>query len=1731
MPIQLLKKVLTLFILLTLTVPLLLTNFPVVFSASSFNSMSDCEKAYDAKYPGQNPPNGIKCIIRQNGPPVYLFFNPKLYRDLQVIAYGTPESANGPSDFKTYWQDLQGNTHTERIGNHPYFNKDGEAGEYRYYGWDVNGNLYTNIYFPNDANNGLDPNLKHYIYHPWSSSLLNGNSNKPASFGPFWSGNKYGIRGPENIYQNGPSFVATVNNIIKSSQVTVKYQAKDSVTDPHSPKNLFDYMYVQQAPTTQAPGSGRLYHVNADGRVWYQSYPIDRQTNKERLGVQAAIIEKDPKAGFKTDLAKLPDRFIWTWQLGGEIPDDDYIASEFDRTRYYTRFDIEKWELDVTYAYPGGTKSETLLSTRNGELAIRDKKKAVTRNPDLSITLDKTKIKKGDKLVLTLTAKAYYYGNDQPDVGSVTRTYTFDGNPPEEDLTPPLEPPDDGPPPLVCQPNIPGDAFDIVPFGASDGTDLSRIDGRTVSVDGVPVDADLFWNGQYVFGDGTEGLHVVSVKWTPKPGADKNGADMCDTWRLVNVHNTKPRAQFKLYGGTFKENRKMSVDNTSSAPDANDPLVLATYPIVSAEWTWSAVDGSDADRRMKIDDPDHKEFLYKKPGEYRLSLTVTNALGRTSDPYVLPFSVIPDEAPAIILYPYASQISRTESLTTFFDAVSTDGDIVKNEHFDVYYDVGGDETYTQLIDSFDGPVSQYRPKGDKLGKYRIVATVDEDFGQETFPEFITAADRRISTAQFEFEVDNYIPYADIYTDIPSIRQQVDTAILLDKNLAQSKIDYVKSNGVTISNQMRYQGIDPNVSVWDMHTYTYSQPASTVRNTGSYPPSTYSYCAGGYCGTLALQSASDNGSYHDFGHYETVVDVPAHTETVVDVPGHYETVVDQPGHYETRQIPWCLSSKGDHPPPCEYGSNATTKTEYYWVPTTYKQVWVPTTYRTINVPATYKQVWVSDIRWVSNWYGTYAGTIYKDVRQPYSNPYARATADRYLIYISDGGIGELADFNKVKGLSDAKIVLVGTQAIRSQTNYDHFIANTGQPIEDLIQSVVDYIASNNPPAASQTVLVGQTFRMLTDETDPENDPIVQKQTMYVHDENYYDNPMGHAAFALNEYDPDGWTNETLRTSFAQTGEYKIYRRVQDQPDADPSLAKYRYWSNEPYTVVRVHRKPIAQAELDWTYDASCSCYQTDWVDRSYDLDHNISDPVHKGIVARKIRYQTGGEWYYQVPDRLAPGAYHLEYVVQDVEGAWSDPFTLDFQLASSPPPQLKASLKPADDAFALGSGVPAGEDLRAYDLWTRYPYSVDLKFTMGSFIQRTVPYFTGNKTGSDIAWDDVLTSIPATTPDGDYTYQIAAIGTGGYTASRDFTVKVRTPIRLRPSIRGPDGTEAPAVVVGQPIRLAAQTTEYPNQVTVVAFKGTSYQKTVALSGAVVSRTGEGEQDWTASWTPAGAIPDGPYLFEWTARTPNGNTETKTLTVQVVNNTPPFGDFSVYTYDRDRPDMPIFEGDTIRIRTIGLGDRERDPLTIRYEIYQPDGDKKADQTVSAVFPYDVVAEPSLRLPDGPGADGVWTVRQSISDGKAPPVVRERTLVVRRLGIQGTVSHTDAWEENRLQYNAKYPDHPRPPDWFWAGEAFVLTATVTDTGSSGTKPVSVEADAGPPLVRSLSAAGGDRSLWTALLTGEDAGQPLEKLPKGPYTFVFKVTYSNGVVRTDQATVRLQDTVDQFLRVHRVR
>jgi hypothetical protein len=235
---------------------------------------------------------------------------------------------------------------------------------------------------------------------------------------------------------------------------------------------------------------------------------------------------------------------------------------------------------------------------------------------------------------------------------------------------------------------------------------------------------------------------------------------------------------------------------------------------------------------------------------------------------------------------------------------------------------------------------------------------------------------------------------------------------------------------------------------------------------------------------------------------------------------------------------------------------------------------------------------------------------------------------------------------------------------------------------------------------------------------------------------------------------------------------------------------------------------------------------------------------------------------------------------------------------------------------------------------------------------------------------------------------------------------------------------------------------------------------------------------------------------------------------VVNSPPVANF-------DWSPKPAYEGDTITLTNLS-SDPDGDMLTYLWTISGPNGYTETGTPKNMMIKgMDTVNKP-----------GVYTVMLTVQDAHGASASITKTVHVLLLGIQGYVLHTEAWDANRLRYNERYPSKQRPPHWFWAGEAFVLEATVTDTGISSTKAVSVQAAAVSELglMANLVEAPLPPPLWKALLREADTNLSFKELPQGDYTFIFIVTYSNGVIKSSTVPIHIQDTVDNYVQVQRI-
>ena len=1383
-------------------------------------------------------------------------FNYRIWFGKGIVVYGTPEEANANESYrKNYKEDTCNDT---GIG---FYKKPGyKRGEYRYDGYTIEGNLYANTNFPPDVKRITPLEDIAWIYRYWESTYV------------------------KTKFKGEPDMIVSIYTKAAISDTTfidkktrewinngmTEFKIRNGVTDeglnhpapgqkPDGTWDFHNFLNVQSAPSAMFNGEGRMFRFDRNGKLFYMGFTIKKyQKEHTPVEVSVKVINQDELSfidygknnpeGFEKQVIDVKI------EVTAMLKDEEHMEDPLARAVYYTRTDREHWEI-----------------TLNGESAAKEDIQIFDNMAKtvfvVPMTKGQIKALEGKNVMFSATARCYYF-DGRYDEGSSRCSTDFSI---EEYII-------EDEPPFLMEPKcvIPQTGFDIVKFPAYDDTDMNGITERNVLINGVEVDDELFFSGNYIFGDGQDGLKKIDVYYT-----DNNGRTAIhSTWAYI--YNTRPTAQFR-FSGTFKQNRRLTVTDISHL--AGSEIVNSVYPIKSCSWKIRAVSGDTSSIRKKDISNTQKDLLFKTPGSYEVELTVTNSLGRVSEPYIMRFEIFPDYEPALEIDLDNSVISRNETVTAWnYNVCSLDNDIISKNIIELWYDSDNDGKYDKLLETYDGRdgFPEFKPVG--LGKYKFINTVEESFGEDTIEEFITENDYVSRTLEREILVDNIQPMAGLYIQMPVNRPQIDTFIMLDSGLEDEAVKYIRDNRIEINNCLRSANILSNVEVWDLKTYKYEMQASKSVHTGSsLPPKTVEYNSNGYYGILDRTSYTNNRYQTQEGYYTKATDTKTVTGTLSGwSEAHFEytasgwkltwsdatdqptMIYDQDGYYgELKKVYVTTDTDTGRPT-----GAANIGDKHIWR-RTYTGYYSGEVSKEIDV-------WVPNPVWHDDYTGFYTGTVSKEVRQPYTDPF-RPTSKKYIIYVTNDRLRDMNDLSTVLNKSGAELILISHENVRRQVGHDHFIKNN-RPVGEVISAALDIIADTGD-AERYTLLAGiDPLNLSVADFDEENDPITERKFLYVHDPDYFDNGSGVEPLCTERYsETEGWV-DTLITKLNKPGKYTIYRRIKDDPSADPAFDSFDRYSGTPFVEVYAHRKPVARALLDWDYDMEENEYRTTWVDNSYDPDHQYSR-ADKGIVERKIMYrEAGGEWFYTIPDKLKPGRYELYYYVRDPENTWSDPFVMDFMLEEAPPIQFDASLRAYDRAFSL-AGIPASEELEAYDIRTRYPGNVKLEMALYEGTLRKSPVRTivfGSKTGTrvnnDIYWNNVIYTVPAELPDGTYDFRIAAVADDGRSTAKSFAVTVSTPIGLVPDMPS-------ELWGGATAQLSAETSKYAETVNVTLFHGTSHARTFSLAGK--PNAAGTAKDWECVVTVPAGIPDGEYTARFTAAAPNGKSQSIEVKFTLAN----------------------------------------------------------------------------------------------------------------------------------------------------------------------------------------------------------------------------------------------------------
>jgi len=1320
-----------------------------------------------------------------------LKLNPELFTDLSLLIYGSPFDLQN-NDFKA----VEGGYY--RHGNIP--------GEYRYHGYTLDGNVFTNQRFPNDAESGTAMSFKKWVNRPWQSLS-----------GVYASAlNNSALAGDPNArswFDKALPFP-----LLNSSSPEAQMRSGSYLPEEH--------LVVLSTPSAGMPGEGRLWHF-VDGRRWYQTvslpdYVKDRQQTPLTLKVE--ILDKGTHRFGPRETVPIRVKMTAT------LMDAAAMSNITGKSLFQTRNEIQSWRLSEAAQNPKGLMSPQVFQTYNGT----DTGQNATLTAEITLQVSKSELdSQGSFTFSAETAITYLGGTDSPIIsaadtcqigsdalpqaalqsafsvadfhvpsrtdldqsavnyvnqsrGPVTRyhftlrelesgqTDTFqleamsmsdqavstrltdflksvmpenvihrqiqvtqqvmDASGNRHEFTKTFNAVIGGQSKAVeLELNLPDWSFDMLPYEASDQSDHSQTAELKVSVDGQPVDSAHFFSGQFKFSEitGLLGAANENVKVVVEAITGDGVVSFEEHW--IEIVSTQPKTQLS-FSGPQKVNRKLAVINAS--PEAEDPRLAAAYP-ATYTFTYKAVTGSDTARRLFDASPHEKHLMYKSPGHHRVTLTAVNSLGRQGAPTVLDLVIVQDQRPAVIFNFLKGVAIRGEQVGAVVDVASTDGDLVGEIVIKIYFDPDADGAYESFVGQYDQEtISSFIPQ--ELGAYRAMLEVSESYGQPTLEGFITPSDTRKVTILRELLCQNLRPVQTVDLETPRAPEKVDVLLMLSPKLPEAQRIQAGKDRIQQANDLRLSGLDAFVHVWDLGEITERMPASTTQLFGTqYPPLTLQYTEGGYSGVLQRVSVQDNGRYVDYGEYDTVE--TCKTEQVL--VGRYCPAAD----------PFICYVNGGY----------------------------VNVYETQEVCTT-EQVWDSDLRWRSSYYGTYEGEVSKTIEQSFDPEWLRLGASRYVVYAAlPGEILPEPEGVALKKTADAHWLLGGGSGQLAAALGAEVITAEG-PAQTMSEAIM-LISERHEVKPYKIMLLNESLAYHTFQVEAEGDGLTGEvwglsqdatfdnalppQTFTVLDENGISQPN----LAAPKGQETPFYTMTPPQTMSSVGHFVVLRKLKD---VTPKPV-FDLESNIASAAFTVHRKPLAGLTLKARFDTLLNQYRLYWTDTSYDPDHEVSDP-NRGIVKSDFRIRSlGSSWSYGRPATLPAGTYEADYVVWDLEDQISDPVHYLFTVDNSAPEVQFVSVLP-DPALTgqrpMVTVLPKDHEGSALSLKITAAH----KETTHTFTQN----FTGLSSGKPFEFQ-----LSEPLQNGIYTLRAEVVDDRGASEEALRTLTVRPPVILGASLTG------------------------------------------------------------------------------------------------------------------------------------------------------------------------------------------------------------------------------------------------------------------------------------------------------------------------------------------------------------
>jgi len=696
--------------------------------------------------------------------------------------------------------------------------------------------------------------------------------------------------------------------------------------------------------------------------------------------------------------------------------------------------------------------------------------------------------------------------------------------------------------------------------------------------------------------------------------------------KTIEVKPSVPTAFFR-WTGTPKQNRKMVFDSSESYGSER-------YPVDFSRNQWEFIPPAgvspSAVKIVSSSDLKKREVLFKEPGDYLVRLAVKNTKGTISEWYEQVVAVYPDQPPVADFYTIKTvtrdPANGNKAAIALMDrSYSPDGDGICKRVWKYRYDSDNDGSFSDeawvTLNSGNNPTPTLYTT--QVGKYEFSLAVEESFGQETIPEFITPAAKRFADTGTKPLVDRTVELINLHpvvnfdvirkkkVDIVFTIGEVDSAKIQDlqgmitqqieSKLAAKNIDYGSIQSITAST---FSSNDADAAeIFNNWTrYGYNQNTWQFDSTNKIiKRENNDYWAGFYAPNFNSSEYTLDVDLTTFNYDNDDIGITFGMDGGPN--GSFAYVLS--GN-DSRSFSYSNQTTNRHGHATglyQYnGSTIKGLVNNHW------REFTPNNWHHLKLQVSGKnaKIWL-DGELMADYtaghelkgsYGfftnsqpqgafknlTVSSKTIKTLDDILKEPSWWEDTQKFLINISDVPYPEFDDPDKAAVIysrllsSGIYFTVLGTSA--NQTQAESVIAQnngkgafiTNSNMDAALSQLADYIIVEvmaQPRLIEQYVLLEEEVEYQTYYTDQENDPEIQRRWLYNHDPYWFEKSLGEVSF-------NGQFLPAPVTRFNKVGRYQVEFQARDNPKDDNRFDNYRQWSAMPLDrlVLYVHRRPLA-----------------------------------------------------------------------------------------------------------------------------------------------------------------------------------------------------------------------------------------------------------------------------------------------------------------------------------------------------------------------------------------------------------------------------------------------------------------------------------------------------------------------------------------------------------------------------